>query len=115
MEHVKELLEKIQANMYEVAKQKREACVEEIKTWDEFIVALNKKKLILAPWCDEEVRYKKKLFRKINCEKECKHLIPLKSYYLQEVERDVKARTKGETGAAKTLCSPFEQPELPEG
>ena len=45
--------------MYEVAKQKREACVEEIKTWDEFIVALNKKKLILAPWCDEEVRYKK--------------------------------------------------------
>ncbi|KAF3515906.1 hypothetical protein DY000_02061964 [Brassica cretica] len=25
------------------------------------------------------------------------------------------ARTKGETGAAKTLCSPFEQPELPEG
>jgi len=31
------------------------------------------------------------------------------------VERDVKARTKGETGAAKTLCSPFDQPELPEG
>ncbi|KAJ4896404.1 Class II aaRS and biotin synthetases superfamily protein [Raphanus sativus] len=86
VEHVKELLEKIQENMYEVAKAKREACVEEIKTWDEFIVALNKKKLILAPWCDEE-----------------------------EVERDVKARTKGETGAAKTLCSPFEQPELPEG
>jgi hypothetical protein len=34
---------------------------------------------------------------------------------LQEVEEDVKARTKGETGAAKTLCSPFDQPELPEG
>ena len=34
---------------------------------------------------------------------------------LQEVEKDVKARTKGETGAAKTLCSPFDQPELPEG
>ncbi|CAN8288768.1 unnamed protein product [Cochlearia groenlandica] len=48
--------------------------------------ALNKKKLILAPWCDEE-----------------------------EVERDVKARTKGETGATKTLCSPFDQFELPEG
>jgi prolyl-tRNA synthetase len=86
VEHVKELLEKIQQNMYEVAKQKREACVQEVKTWDEFIKALNEKKLILAPWCDEE-----------------------------EVERDVKARTKGETGAAKTLCSPFDQPELPEG
>lgn len=60
VEHVKELLEKIQLNMYEVAKQKREACVQEVKTWDEFIEALNKKKLILAPWCDEEVRYKKR-------------------------------------------------------
>lgn len=33
----------------------------------------------------------------------------------QEVEKDVKARTKGEMGAVKTLCSPFDQPELPEG
>ena len=31
------------------------------------------------------------------------------------MEKDVKTKTKGETGAAKTLCSPFEQPELPEG
>ena len=36
-------------------------------------------------------------------------------FLLQEVERDVKMRTKGEMGAAKSLCSPFEQPELPEG
>jgi aminoglycoside N3'-acetyltransferase len=27
----------------------------------------------------------------------------------------VKARTKGEVGAAKSLCSPFDQLELPEG
>ncbi|GMP87309.1 hypothetical protein CsSME_00039738 [Camellia sinensis var. sinensis] len=32
-----------------------------------------------------------------------------------EVEKDVKARTKGEMGAAKTLCSPFDQPALDEG
>ena len=31
------------------------------------------------------------------------------------MEKDVKARTKGEIGAAKTLCSPFEQPALDEG
>ena len=31
------------------------------------------------------------------------------------MEKDVKARTKGEMGAAKSLCSPFDQPELPEG
>ncbi|TYH67393.1 hypothetical protein ES332_D06G185400v1 [Gossypium tomentosum] len=32
----------------------------------------------------------------------------------KEVEKDVKARTTGEMGAAKSLCTPFEQPELPE-
>lgn len=35
--------------------------------------------------------------------------------FLKEVEKYVKARTKGEMGAAKSLCSPFDQPELPEG
>lgn len=34
---------------------------------------------------------------------------------VQEVEKDVKARTKGELGAAKTLCTPFDQPDLPSG
>ncbi|KFK35397.1 hypothetical protein AALP_AA5G279600 [Arabis alpina] len=86
VEGVKELLEKIQQNMFDVAKQKiDDACVT-IKTWDEFVEALNQKKLILAPWCDHE-----------------------------EVEKEVKARTKDEIGAAKTLCSPFDQPDIPEG
>lgn len=34
---------------------------------------------------------------------------------VQEVEKDVKARTKGEMGAAKTLCSPLDQPDIPSG
>lgn len=36
-----------------------------------------------------------------------------KDLNLQEVEESVKARTKGEAGAAKTLCMPFEQDTLP--
>ncbi|KAK8980930.1 hypothetical protein V6N11_059623 [Hibiscus sabdariffa] len=86
VEQVKGMLDKIQQNLFDVAKQKRDACIEVVKTWDEFVKALGQKKLILAPWCDEE-----------------------------DVEKDVKARTKGEMGAAKSLCTPFEQPELPEG
>ncbi|KAK9669377.1 hypothetical protein RND81_13G126000 [Saponaria officinalis] len=86
VEQMKVLLDEIQKNLFEVAKQKRDACVQVIKTWDEFVDALAHKKLILAPWCDEE-----------------------------EVEKDVKARTKGEMGAAKTLCTPFDQPEMEEG
>ncbi|KAM3403210.1 hypothetical protein ACQJBY_006760 [Aegilops geniculata] len=86
VEQVRVLLDGIQANLLETAKAKRDACIVIISTWDEFIAALNDKKLILAPWCDEE-----------------------------EVEKDVKARTKGELGAAKTLCTPFDQPDLPSG
>ncbi|TXG68410.1 hypothetical protein EZV62_003345 [Acer yangbiense] len=67
-------------------KQRRDACIQIARTWDEFVEALGQKKLILAPWCDEE-----------------------------EVEKDVKERTKGDTGAAKTLCTPFDQPEMHEG
>ncbi|PPD67968.1 hypothetical protein GOBAR_DD35154 [Gossypium barbadense] len=61
VEQVKGMLDKIQQNLFDVAKQKRDACIE------------------------------------------------------VEVEKDLKARTRGEMGAAKSLCTPFEQPELPEG
>ncbi|PWA83624.1 Proline--tRNA ligase cytoplasmic [Artemisia annua] len=85
---VKAMLDDIQQSMFDVAKQKRDACIQVIRTWDEFTEALSQKKLILAPWCDEK-----------------------------EVELEVKAKTKAETGAAKTLCSPLkdDQPEMPEG
>ncbi|GKC33930.1 proline--tRNA ligase, cytoplasmic [Tanacetum coccineum] len=33
---------------------------------------------------------------------------------IQEIELEVKAKTKAEIGAAKTLCSPLDQPEMPE-
>ncbi|KAK4840955.1 hypothetical protein QYF36_022264 [Acer negundo] len=86
VEQVKEILDKIQESLFEAAKQRRDACIQTVKTWDEFVEALGQRKMILAPWCDEV-----------------------------EVEKDVKARTKGEMGAAKSLCSPMEQPEIPEG
>lgn len=54
-EQVKQLLETVQQSMFDAAKTKRDACLQVVKTWDEFIEALNKKQLILAPWCDEEV------------------------------------------------------------
>ncbi|CAL5003058.1 unnamed protein product [Urochloa decumbens] len=88
VEEVTVLLDGIQENLFRTAMERRDACIQVIHTWDEFIAALNNKRLILAPWCDEE-----------------------------EVEKDVKVRTRGEgeLGAAKTLCTPFDQPELPQG
>ncbi|XP_076960201.1 proline--tRNA ligase, cytoplasmic-like [Bidens hawaiensis] len=51
---VKGMMDTIQQSMFDVAKQKRDACIQVTKTWDEFIQALVQKKLILAPWDDEE-------------------------------------------------------------
>ena len=55
VEQVKEMLANIQQNLFDVAKQKRDTCIQVIKSWDEFMEALTQKKLVLAPWCDEEV------------------------------------------------------------
>lgn len=55
VEQVNDLLNDIQKNLFEVAKQKRDACIHTVNTWEEFAEALNQKKMILAPWCDEEV------------------------------------------------------------
>lgn len=55
VEKVKEMVDNIQQNLFDVAKQKRDACIETVRTWDEFIEALGQKKMILAPWCDEMV------------------------------------------------------------
>lgn len=49
------MLDNIQQNLFDVAKQKRDACIKTVRTWDEFIEALGQKKMILAPWCDEMV------------------------------------------------------------
>ncbi|KAK9934179.1 hypothetical protein M0R45_021331 [Rubus argutus] len=81
VEEVKDMFANIQQNLFDVAKQKRDASIQVARTWDEFTEALNEKKLILAPGG----------------------------------RRGCQARTKGEIGAAKSLCSPFDQPELPEG
>lgn len=55
VEEVKKLLDNIQQNLFDVAKQKRDECIQVTHTWDEFVQALNQRKMILAPWCDEEV------------------------------------------------------------
>lgn len=55
VEQVKNILANIQQSLFDAAKQKRDACIKVVKTWDEFIEALAEKKMILAPWCDEEV------------------------------------------------------------
>lgn len=96
---VPDLLEQIQADMLERASLQFAACVERTNTWDEFMAALGRGHMALAPWCDEEA-----------------------------VEDDIKRRSvvveaSGEKAmGAKTLCHPatvdrmpIESLEMPEG
>lgn len=91
-ERVPALLETVQREMLERARATRDASVETARTWDEFMAALGRKHAVLAPWCDEE-----------SAEDEVK---------TRSVARDADGK---ELMGAKTLCIPFEQPELPEG
>lgn len=83
-----ETLQKMQKDLLEGAARVRDDNVVQIRHWDEFVPALDAKKLVLAPWCEET-----------------------------QVEEWVKANSAGGDGAmgAKTLCIPFIQPELPPG
>ncbi|EIE23566.1 prolyl-tRNA synthetase [Coccomyxa subellipsoidea C-169] len=84
---VPELLEQIQADMLARSTAEFEECKETATTWDEFMAALDRKHMVLAPWADEE-----------------------------EIEEDVRKRSAtAEAMGAKTLCIPLEQPELPPG
>lgn len=84
VEKIGEILDTMQKGLLEKAREERASCIAVAYKWNDFVTALNNKKMVLAPWCDEV-----------------------------EVEESVKARTKGEAGAAKTLCMPFEQETLP--
>lgn len=81
------LLEQIQRDMLAAAQSRFDACIERASTWGEFMAALERRHMVLAPWADEE-----------------------------DVEEDVKKRSAtADAMGAKSLCIPFEQPELPEG
>lgn len=83
---VSELLDTIQSDMFQKAKDKMDTCVEVARTWEEFMQVLGRKHMVLAPWCNES-----------------------------EVEEKVKKDSAvGDQMGAKTLCIPFkENPFLP--
>lgn len=73
--------------------------------WAEFVPALDGKNIVLAPWCE-----------RIACEEEVKNRTKATGAAAREEVEEVKegedgadAAPKGLTGAAKTLCIPFEQ------
>ncbi|XP_026193954.1 proline--tRNA ligase, cytoplasmic [Cyclospora cayetanensis] len=92
------LLDAIQQALFTKAKARFDASIEKITTFEEVMPALNRRHLILAPWCEDpqtETEIKKETQR------------------LSELQ--ARENADGMTGAMKTLCIPFEQPPMPEG
>ncbi|GET87837.1 prolyl-tRNA synthetase, putative [Leishmania tarentolae] len=96
------LLEDVQAQMYARAKATMETHRVRVTEWAEFVPTLNRKCLILAPWCGA-----------MECEDQVKKdsAEESKAAQAQETREDARAPSMG----AKTLCIPFEQPEPVEG
>ncbi|KAG5481731.1 hypothetical protein CUR178_07084 [Leishmania enriettii] len=96
------LLEDVQAEMYARAKATMERHRVRVTEWAEFVPTLNRKCVILAPWCGAtecEDRVKKDSAEES------------KAAQAQETREDARAPSMG----AKTLCIPFSQPEPAEG
>ncbi|EEB06218.1 cytoplasmic proline-tRNA ligase Prs1 [Schizosaccharomyces japonicus yFS275] len=90
---VQDVLAAIQKNMYEVAKKARDAHIVKVKEWKDFVPALNKKNLVLIPWCNTTP---------------CEKLIKEKS--ARQANGDEPEDEKAPSMGAKSLCIPLEQP-----
>ncbi|VTZ70993.1 proline--tRNA ligase, putative [Plasmodium chabaudi chabaudi] len=90
-----QMLVDIHKNLFLKAKKKLDDSIVQITSFDQVMDALNKKKMVLAPWCED-----------IATEEEIK----------KETQRLSMNQTNVETslsGAMKPLCIPLDQPPMP--
>lgn len=100
-----EVLEDIQKGLFEKAKKIRDERLYKVTKWEDFIPALDSKNIVLTPWCERG-----------SCEDDVKVKTGPKK---EEEEKKEKSKNEEDfepiTGAAKTLCIPFDQNPLEEG
>lgn len=89
------LLDTIQKNMFDTAKQVRDDHLLTVTDFASFCKGLNSKNLLKAPWCEQ-----------MACEESVKD---------RSAKSDDEVDEKAPSMGAKTLCIPFEQPELVAG
>jgi len=96
VDDLKKMLINIQQHLYNKAKRAKDEHTKSALTWNEFLEHLNNKNIVKVPFC---------------CTNECEGEVKIKS---AEQSKAHGSDQKFElTGAAKSLCIPFEQDELP--
>lgn len=93
---VKDALDDIQTSTLEKARKARDEKVIQVTSWPEFVPALDKRAMVMAPWCES-----------IACEEDVKERSGQESQQRLNEEGEVDARAL--SGSAKTLCIPFEE------
>jgi prolyl-tRNA synthetase len=101
---LKQKLEDIQNAMFAKAKEARDSHVVQITEWKDFVPNLEKHNLVLTPWCGGEHQDWEDWVKKTSREES-----------LRLSGQDAEDEQTATSVAAKTLCIPFDQPELPEG
>jgi len=95
---VKTLLDTIHTSMFNAAKAVLDGRKKRADTYDDFIKELNQRNIVLVPFC---------------CTHDCEDKVKART------GADTKAMASDEnfglTGSAKSLCIPFEQPQMPAG
>lgn len=98
--YIVRLLDEIQVALLEKATAERDSHMVQVTEWSKFVSTLDGKNIALCPWCDTT---------------SCEDAVKKKSG-----EESLKAKSEENTGfkltgSAKTLCIPFNQPELVAG
>merc|ERR1712176_1174926 len=97
-------LEDIHVEMFQKAKEARDSHLVHVTDWKDFVPNIEKRNLVLTPWCGGEHQ---------DWEEWVKTKSREESLAAMGAEgEDEKTST---SVAAKTLCIPFDQPDLPEG
>jgi prolyl-tRNA synthetase len=108
------LLTTVQADMLAKARRDRDSHLNIVTEWSNFVPRLDKGDIVLAPWCE-----------RIECEEWVKDQTGPRGAATLAAQASAGAAAassgetneveaaKGLTGAAKTLCIPFEQPAMP--
>jgi len=115
-----ELMDLIQKNLLDRARRERDERLSIAWTWDDFVEELMKGNMVLAPWCmtTESEEWIKEETKRIS-EERMAGFFDAHQDQNDENEDEDGTNENGEsrslTGAAKTLCIPFNQPEMPEG
>jgi len=88
-------MEDMHRNLFERAKKNLEDNIVKVTKWEDFLAALGNGKLVLAPHCNEEE------WEEAVSKKTAEHFTNVPD-----------AAGSGQTGKAKALCIPFDQPSI---